>query len=246
MSDRLIVLGKALCLVGFPAIPMLIYLSRVHPALPGPTSADQIRQIAGQAVRWTQVHFAFSVAGFLGLGVVLILRGLVVSKGPRLAVEFASIVGVVGAVVFTGTVSMEVSVIPELSRACNSSPLCVTSTNAPFTDELANQGWRVLPGLTLGGRTLMLGLGLLAMIGFATSTLKPLEAAPIFMGSVLELSLNTGLHAWGNFSLGRGVPGLAAVALLLGGAFLAVRLVREGWRGPGLPSSQTAPEPDVL
>lgn len=232
ITNRLAALGKAVCLIGFPAIPMFIYLSKVHPSLPGPSSADSIRQMADQAVRWSQVHFGFSVAGFLGLGVLLILRGLVVTKGPRLAVEIAAIIGVVGGVIFTGTVLMEVSVVPELALACDSSQICVSTSNAVLTDELANQGWRVLPGLTRGGRTMMLGLIILAMIGFASDALKPVEAGPIVTGAVLEFGLNTGLHAWGNFYPSRGMPGMAAVFLLVGGTALAVRLVKEAWRTP--------------
>lgn len=244
ISTRLIVLGQVVCLVGFPAIPMLIYLSKVHPGLPGPSSAAQIRQLADQAVRWTQVHFGFSVAGFMGLGVLLLLRGLIVPKVPRLLVEFATVIGVVGAVVFTGTVLMEVSVIPQLVLACDSSQICVSTSNSILTDELANQGWRVLPGLTQGGRTMMFGLAILALLGFTSNALKPLEAGPIFMGAVLELGINTGLHAWGNFNPTRGMPGMAAVFLLAGGTVLAVRLVREAWSSPGQEDSRLEPAPE--
>ncbi|MGQ0678233.1 MAG: hypothetical protein ACT4OM_01000 [Actinomycetota bacterium] len=229
VGSRLIALAKALCLVGFPVIPLAINRSGVHPSLPGPTSADQIRQLAEQAERWTQAHFAFSVAGFLGIAVILVLRSKVVSKANALLVEGATAVGIVGAVIFTGTVLMEVRVVPALSKACAASPLCLLNGNSAFTDQLANEGWRVLPGLTQGGRTMMVGVALLAMIGFGTGALRVWEGGPIFMGGFLEVGLNTGLHAWGNFNLSRGMPGLAAVALFLGGAALAARLVRESW-----------------
>jgi hypothetical protein len=243
---KLIAVAKAACLVGFPAIPALIYLSGAHPSLPGPTSADQIRQLAEQSVRWTQVHFAFSIAGFLGLATLFILRGLVPSSIP---VQIATAIGLIGGVVFTGTVLMEVGVIPDLSLACRSSPGCLSPSNTAFADELANQGWRILPGLTMGGRILMAGLALLSAIALAKGALRFWEAAPLFAGSLIELTLNTGLHAWGNFNPSRGMPGLAAVALLIGGLALSVRLVREAWGDrPGFSTSastarEVAPAP---
>ncbi len=232
---RVLTLAKVICLVGFPLIPAAIYLSGVHPGLPGPTSADQIRQLADQAVRWTQVHFAFTVAGFLGLATLFIIRGLVPSSIP---VQIATAIGLVGGVIFTGTVIMEVSVIPELTLACRSSPGCLSPANARFADELANQGWRVLPGLSLGGRVLMIGLALMATVAFLRGGLRFWEAALIFGGSLIEIALDTGLHAWGNFSPQQGMPGLAAVALLLGGGALSVRLVREAWGAR--PKSETS------
>lgn len=240
---KLIAVAKAACLVGFPAIPAVIYLSGVHPSLQGPTSADQIRQLAEQSVRWTQVHFAFSVAGFLGLATLLILRGLVPSIVP---VQIATAIGLIGGVVFTGTVLMEVSVVPELTLACRSSPGCLSPSNVIFTDELANQGWRVLPGLTMGGRILMLGLALLSAIALAKGALRFWEAAPLFAGSLIELTLNTGLHAWGNFNPARGMPGLAAVALLIGGLALSARLVREAWGGRPRSSTSALPPQEVV
>jgi hypothetical protein len=229
LSRRALSLVKAACLIGFPAIPAAIYLSRLHPGLPGPTSADQIRQLAEQSVRWTQVHFAFSVAGFLGLATLFILRGLVRSS---FSLQAATAVGLVGGVIFTGTVLMEVSVVPELSLACRASPGCLSPQNVGFTDELAAQGWRVLPGLTLGGRTMMIGLALVTAIAFWGGGLRVWEAGPLFAGSVVEIALNTGLHAWGSFNPAYGMPGMAAVALFVGGASLSVRLVREAWGGP--------------
>jgi len=242
LSRKLIALAKAVCLIGFPAIPALIYLSGVHPSLPGPTSADQIRQIAEQSVRWTQVHFAFSVAGFLGLATLFILRGLVPSSIP---LQIATAIGLIGGVVFTGTVLMEVSVIPELSLACRASPGCLSPANVSFADELANQGWRVLPGLTLGGGILMVGIALLSAIALARGGLRFWEAAPMLAGCLIELTQNTGLHAWGNFSLSRGMPGLAAVALLAGGLALSVRLVREAWGGRPRSSTSASPPPQI-
>lgn len=236
LSRKVIALAKAVCLIGFPAIPALIYLSGVHPSLPGPSSGDQIRQIAEQSVRWTQVHFAFSVAGFFGLATLFILRGLVPSSIP---VQIGTAIGLIGGVVFTGTVLMEVSVIPDLALACRSSPGCLSPANVSFANELANQGWRVLPGLILGGRILMLGLALLTAIAFTKGGLRFWEAAPMFVGSLIELALSTGLHAWGNFNPARGMPGLAAVALFVGGLALSVRLVREAWSG-GRPRSSTS------
>jgi hypothetical protein len=245
-GERIVAVCKALCLIGFPAIPMFIYLSGVHPALPGATSAEQIKQMAGQAMRWSQVHLGFSVAGFLALGVLFTLRGIVASRAPVLLVEAATVVGVIGGFIFTGTVLMEVNVVPDLASACARTPICVTSSNSSFTNELADQGWRVLPGLRTGGRTLMVGIAALAMIGFTTEALKPFEAAPIFMGSVLEAGLNTGLHSWGNFQLVRGFPGLAAVGLLIGGGLLAVRLVRQAWRPSPVDEGPAAPKEPAL
>jgi hypothetical protein len=254
-SRKVLTLAKVVCLVGFPLIPLAIYVSGVHPGLPGPTAADQIRQLADQAVRWTQVHFAFAAAGFLGLATLFIIRGLVPSSIP---LQIATGIGLVGGVIFTGTVAMEVSVIPELTLACRSSPGCLSPDNALFANELANQGWRVLPGLTLGGRVLMTGLALLAAIAFLRGGLRFWEAAPIFGGSLIEIALDTGLHAWGSFSPQRGMPGLAAVALLFGGAALSVRLVREAWgvrpktatseptaQPPGAPAAEPAPPPST-
>lgn len=242
LSRRVLTLAKVVCLVGFPAIPALIYLTGVHPGLPGPTSADQIRQLAEQSVRWSQVHFAFSIAGFLGLATLLVLRGLVPSNIP---LQAATAVGLVGGVIFTGTVLMEVSVIPELSLACRSSPGCLSPQNAVFTDELAAQGWRVLPGLTFGGRTLMIGIALVTAVAFWKGALRTWEAGLLFAGSLIEIALDTGLHAWGNFDLRLGMPGLAALALLLGGSALSVRLVREAWAAhpASEPSREAASQP---
>jgi hypothetical protein len=249
ISRKVLTLAKTVCLIGFPLIPAAIYISGVHPGLPGPTSSDQIRQLAEQAVRWTQVHFAFTIAGFLGLATLFIIRGLAPSTIP---LQIATGVGLVGGVIFTGTVAMEVSVIPELTLACRSSPGCLSPANARFADELANQGWRVLPGLTLGGRVLMIGLALVTAIAFFRGALRIWEAALIFGGSMVEIALDTGLHAWGDFSLQRGMPGLAAVGLLLGGAALSVRLVAEAWgvrpktatsESPAPPGAAQAAEP---
>jgi hypothetical protein len=239
-SRRVLSLVKAVCLIGFPLIPAAIYISGVHPGLPGPTSADQIRQLAEQATRWTQVHFAFTIAGFLGLATLFIIRGLVPSSIP---LQIATGIGLAGGVIFTGTVAMEVSVIPKLTLACRSSPGCLSPANALFTEELANQGWRVLPGLTLGGRVLMIGLALVTAVAFARGALRFWEAALISGGSLVEIALDTGLHAWGDFTPQGGMPGLAAVALLLGGAALSVRLVAEAWGVHPKTATSGAPAP---
>ncbi len=238
LARRLLTFVKVVCLIGFPLIPMAIYLSKVHPGLPGPGSAEQIRQISLQSVRWTQVHFAFCIAGIMGLATLFILRGMMRSSLP---VQIATAIGLVGGVIFTGTVLMEVTVIPELSMACTRSPGCLSPANSIFTDELANQGWRVLPGLTLGGRTLMLGLALMAALAIGRGALKFAEGAFLVAGSLIELALNTGLHAWGNFDFGRGAPGLAAVCLLVGGLLLSARLIREVLPEP--PESSTSEPP---
>jgi hypothetical protein len=227
--------AKVVCLVGFPLIPMAVYLSGRHPGLGGVSSAEQISRLAAQATAWAQVHFAFSVGGFLALAAILVLRSEVAAKAPVLWTNAAAAVGVVGAVIFTGTVLMEVKVIPALSRACTASAGCRTPENAIFTDALANEGWRVLPGLTAGGRTMMVGVALLAMLGFTYGSLRTWEAATIFGGAVLEIGTNTGLHQWGNFSPARGMPGLAAVAILVGCLGVARRLIKAAGRGDAEP-----------
>lgn len=219
--------AKALCLVGFPLIPMVVYLSRVHPGLPGPLAADQIAQLAAQANRWSQVHLALSISGFLGLATILILRSEVARKAPALVTNLAATIGVVGGVVFTGTVLMEVQVIPAFAKACAASAACLGPENAAFTTVLAEQGWRVLPGLTIGGRTLVLGIALLAVLGYAFGALRTWEALLLFAGSLYEFGLVTGLHQWGNFRPSSGMPGLAAVALLIGGGGVALRLLKQ-------------------
>lgn len=241
---RLLASAKALCLIGFPAVPMLVYLSGRHPSLVGPTAADQIGQLAAAAGRWSQVHLALSVGGFLGLATILILRAEVARRAPELWTNAAAAVGVVGAVIFTGTVLMEVGVVPELSTACAGSPACVSPDNTRFTQALAEQGWRVLPGLTLGGRTMMFGLALLACLGLLYGGLRSWEALALFFGSILEFAANTGLHAWGNFRPARGMPGLAAVSILGAGCSVAYRLLRAGRLEPvGEPALEAADGP---
>lgn len=223
---RVLRAAKALCLVGFPLVPMLVYLSGRHPGLGRVGSAEQITNLAAASADWAQVHFAFSIGGFLGLAALLVLRSEVAKRAPELWANAAAAVGVVGGVIFTGTVLMEVRVIPALARACVASAGCRTAENMVFTDALANEGWRVLPGLTAGGRTMMTGLALLAVVGFAYGGLRTWEAAALFGGAVLEIGLNTGLHQWGNFSPAQAMPGLAAVAILAGSAGVALRLIR--------------------
>ncbi|CAN5773189.1 hypothetical protein BH23ACT12_BH23ACT12_14030 [soil metagenome] len=231
---RVLWAAKALCLIGFPLVPMLVYLSGRHPGLGRVSSAEQISNLAAASADWAQVHFALSVGGFLGLAAILVLRGEVAQKAPQLWTDVAAAVGVVGAVIFTGTVLMEVRVIPALARACVASAGCRTAGNMVFTDALADEGWRVLPGLTAGGRTMMLGLALLAVLGFSYGALRTWEAAALFGGAVFEIGLNTGLHQWGNFSPAQAMPGLAAVAILIGSAGVAFRL-----RSPKGPKAET-------
>lgn len=234
---RALLAAKVVSLVGFPLIPMAVYLSGRHPGLAGVSGADQIGRLAAQATAWSQVHFAFSVGGFLALAAIMVLGMEVAKKAPVLWTTAAAAVGVIGAVIFTGTVLMEVKVIPALSRACVASPGCRTPANSIFTDALANEGWRVLPGLSAGGRTMMVGVALLAMLGFAYGSLRTWEAAAIFGGAVLEIGTNTGLHQWGNFSPAQGMPGLAAVAILIGSLGVAQRMV-------GARKSDPAPKPE--
>lgn len=226
LEVRVLALAKAVCLIGFPLIPMLVYLSGKHPSLGRGDSFSQIGNLAAQSLMWTRVHFAFAVGGFFGLAAVLIVRGEVATRAPQLWTNAVAAVGVVGAVIFTGTVLMEVNVIPALARACTSSPGCRVPDNQIFADALANQGWRILPGLTLGGRMLMVGLAMLAVLGFSFGSLRNWESLALFSGSVLEIGTNTGLHQWGNFSPAAGLPGLAAVAILIGGCGISWRLTR--------------------
>lgn len=240
----LLAAAQALCLIGFPALPMLVYLSARHPALPGPTAADQIAQLAAAAGRWAEVHLALSAGGFFGLGAVLVYRSRLAGRAPALWANAAAAIGVVGAVIFTGTVLMEVTVIPELATSCARTPACLAAENAPFTQALADQGWRVLPGLSLGGRTMMSGLALLAVLAVVYGGLRAWEALAVFFGSVLEIVADTGLHAWGNFQPARGMPGLAAVALLAAGAGVSHRLFTEPAPRGGVPSpAEAGPEP---
>ena len=234
------VAAKAVCLVGFPLVPMLVYLSGVHPSLPGNSAAEEIASLADATGRWSQVHAAFWVGGLLGLAAVLVLRAEIAGQAPVLLTNAAAAVGVVGAVIFTGTVYMEIGVIPALSTACSQSPLCLDPDNALFTNVLAEQGWRVLPGLTLGAKTLVLGLALLAIVGFSYGALKMWESLALFTGSVWEYGVSTGLHAWGEFSPARGMPGLAAVAILFAGASISWRMVTE-LRSPAEPGASGEP-----
>jgi hypothetical protein len=220
---------QAACLVLFPLILILIDLTKVHPGLTGRTGADQIRSLAQQAARWSEVHSAFVLAGFCALASILVLRSLIHRRQRMLVADVAAAVGVIGAVIFTGTVIMEVLVVPALSTACASTPSCVSPQNFAFTERLADQGWRVLPGLGAGAQTLMLGLLLLAVIGSLVGALKPWESALIAAGALFELVIGTGLHRWGSFYLNRGargLAGLAGVAVLLGNASIAWRLIR--------------------
>lgn len=241
-EGRVLAAAKALCLVGFPLIPMLVYLSKRHPGLGGVTASEQIARLAAAADRWTQVHFAFSVGGFLAIAAMLVLRREVARRAPALWTNAAAAIGVAGGVIFTGTVLMEVSVIPALSRACAASPACMSPDNAGFAGELADQGWRVLPGLGLGGRTMMVGLALLAVLGVLYGSLRNWEGGALFFGAVLEIGNDTGLHAWGNFRLANGMPGMAAVAILIGGAGVSWRLLTNRPAEP-VPAGQTPEQP---
>jgi hypothetical protein len=259
IEDRVLAAAKAAVLIGFPLIPMLVYLSGTHPGLGGGStgSAEQISNLAAQADRWTGVHLAFSVGGFFGLAAVLVIRSEVAKKAPELWTDAAAALAVIGGVIFTGTVLMEVSVIPALARACAESPGCRVPGNVIFTDALADQGWRVLPGLTAGGRTLMFGLALLAVLGFVFGGLRNWEAAGLFGGSLIEFGANTGLHQWGNFQPAYGMPGLAAVAILIAGCGIAFRLVMGDRRTalealgpavtqePGPAPEKASQEPDI-
>ncbi len=233
--------ARALVLVGFPLVPMLVYLSGRHPGLGRVSAAEQISNLAAASADWAQVHFVLSIGGFLGLGAILILRREVAKKAPELWTDAAAAVGVIGAVIFTGTVLMEVRVVPALARACVASAGCRSADNAVFTDALADEGWRVLPGLTAGGRTMMIGLALLAVMGFSYGALRTWEAVALFGGTVLEIGLNTGLHQWGNFSPAQGMPAMAAVAILAGGAGVAFRLMRGERPEPEITSTAEPP-----
>ncbi|HEX2149929.1 MAG TPA: hypothetical protein VHI31_07160 [Actinomycetota bacterium] len=234
VEARVLAGARMLALVGFPLVPMLVYLSNRHPGLgPGASSAEQISRLAAASADWAQVHFAFSVGGFLGLASILVIRSEVAKKAPELWTNASAAVGLIGAVIFTGTVLMEVRVIPALARACVTSPVCGSPENVAFTDALANEGWRVLPGLTAGGRTMMLGLALLAILGFSYGALRTWEAVALFTGAALEIGLKTGLHQWGNFSPQQGMPGMAAVLILAGSIGIALRLIRQDDRKAG-------------
>jgi hypothetical protein len=241
VEARLLAASKVVCLIGFPLVPMLVDLSNLHPGLPGNTAAEEIGSLAGAAGRWSQVHAAFWVGGLLALGAVLVLRAEVARRAPVLVTNAAAAVGVVGAGIFTGTVYMEIRVIPALSTACSRSPLCLDPDNAVFTNALAAEGWRVLPGLTLGAKMLVLGLALLAVLGFTYGALKSWEAVALFTGGVWEYGVSTGLHAWGNFSPSRGMPGLAALAILFAGASVSWRMVSE-LRTGGKPAGKPGEE----
>jgi hypothetical protein len=217
---------KAICLLGFPLILILIDLTDVHPTLPGRTGAEQIRKLAESAERWAQVHAGFTVAGFLALGVMLTLRGLIARGSSHLPADIASAVGVVGAVVFTATVLMEVGVVPNLSAACVAAEPCLDPANVIFTEELANQGWRALPGLLWGSWGIALGLLLLAALGGRSGALKVWEAVLLGAGGFYELVTPTGLHGWGTFSAEAGFPGITGVMVLAANAGVALRLFR--------------------
>lgn len=218
---------RATCLLGFPLILILIDFTGVHPSISGRTGAEQIESVAASATRWAQVHAVFTVAGFLALGTMLDLRSLIVRRSSRLLADAAAAIGVVGAVVFIGTVWMEVLVIPKLSAACVSAPPCLSAPNLRFTEELADQGWRVLPGLIWGSRGIALGLLLLAAIGGRSGSLKFWEALLLGAGGFYELVAPTGLHAWGTFSVEAGLPGMTGLMVLAGSAGIALRHLRQ-------------------
>ena len=222
---------KATCLLGFPLILILIDVTGVHPSLIGRTGAEQIEKLATSATRWAQVHAAFAVAGFFALGTMLTLRALIARGSVHLPADVAATVGVVGAVVFTGTVIMEVLVIPQLSAACVAAEPCLDPANLIFTEELADQGWRVLPGLLWGGRGIALGLLLLAALAGRSGALRLWEALLIGAGGFYELVAPTGLHRWGTFSAAVGFPGITGLMVLAGNAGIALRLFRREGAG---------------
>jgi hypothetical protein len=223
---------KATCLLGFPLILVLIDVTGVHPSLIGRTGAEQIEKLATSATRWAQVHAAFAVAGFLALGTMLTLRGLIAGGSSHLPADVAATFGAIGAVLFTGTVIMEVLVIPQLSAACVAADPCLDPANLVFTEELADQGWRVLPGLVWGGQGIALGLLLLAALGGRSGALRLWEALLIGAGGFYELVAPTGLHRWGTFSAAVGFPGITGLLVLAGNAGVALRLFRREGAGP--------------
>jgi hypothetical protein len=218
---------RATCLLGFPLILILIDLTGVHPSISGRTGAEQIKSLAASATRWAQVHTAFTVAGFFALGTMLHLRSLIVGRSGHLLADAAAAIGVVGAVIFIGTVLMEVLVIPKLSAACVSAPPCLSASNLTFTEELADQGWRVLPGLIWGSQGIASGLLLLAALGGRSGGLKLWEALLLGAGGFYELVAPTGLHAWGTFSVEAGLPGMTGLMVLAGNAGIALRQLRQ-------------------
>src|SRR5687767_8450824 len=100
-EDKVLAVAKAAALIGFPLIPMLVYLSGKHPGLGGGTggSAEEIGNLAAQAGRWAGVHFALSVGGFFGLAAVLVIRGEVARKAPALWTNAAAALAIVGGVI---------------------------------------------------------------------------------------------------------------------------------------------------
>jgi hypothetical protein len=228
VEARVVQVLKASCLIGFPLILILVDLTGVHPSLPGSTGAEQIQKLAASAARWSQVHAAFTVAGFLALCTMLVLRGLIARGSTHLPADAAAAIGAIGAVVFTATVIMEVSVVPKLSSACAASEPCLTPANLVFTEELADQGWRDLPGLVWGSRGIALGVLLLAVLGLRSGALKLWEALLIGAGGFYEFAAPTGLHAWGTFSPGTGFPGITGLMVLAGNVGIALRLFRQG------------------
>lgn len=221
----------AICLIGFPSILLLIDVTNIHPSLGRGMATDQIRQLAASAGEWAQVHGLFVVAGFFGLATMLILRSVIAAKDPSLAPDVAAAVGVVGAVVFLGTVLMEVLVVPELTKACVASGPCLSAANLDFTEALADQGWRALPGLGWGSRGVSLGLLLLAVVGAKSGGLKLWEAAALMVGGLQEFLVGTGLHGWGTFDPELGLTGLTGVAILVANAGVAIRIFRGGKAG---------------
>ena len=226
---------SALCLVGFPLILVVVDATDIHPGLGRGTGADQIRTLASASEDWAAVHGLFVVAGFLALATMLVLRRLVAAGDPTLAPDVAAAIGVVGAVVFIATVLMEVIVIPDLSEACAATRACLSAANEGFTEAFADQGWRVLPGLSWGARGIALGLVLLGVLGAKVKSLTLWESGLLSAGGLYEFYVGTGLHGWGTFSPELALTGLAGLAVLGALSSVAARLVRDGSGSGTLP-----------
>ncbi len=235
---------SAICLVGFPLILLLVDLTGVHPGLGRGTGADQIKALADQSDAWAWVHGLFVLAGVFALASMLILRRLVAERDSTLAPEIAASIGVLGAVVFIGTVLMEVVVIPDLSEACAASPACLSAENRIFTEVFANHGWRVLPGLNWGAHGVALGLVLLGGLGMKAKALSLWEGGFLAAGGLYEFYVGTGLHAWGTFNPSSGMTGLSGVLVLIGSCGIAARILLDRAGSREVPLEAVVPRSD--
>jgi hypothetical protein len=200
------------------ALALAPTMSGMHPSLAG-NPASQAVALAEASPRWQQVHALFGLAALLGLGSVLVLRRLASGGEPSLLVDVAAVLGVGAAAVLVGVAAFEVTIVPQIARACvQQAASCLSEANGAFLDRLGYLTWNKVPPLGPAGRTLEVSLIALALIGWVRGGLQRWEAFLLIVGAAALLFVAPSLQ---------GTSGLPAAALLLaGGIALGSRLVR--------------------